>query len=616
MKRSNLGIALLTAALMISPIPAEKNMPELENPITVEYLKENLRQEHPRLGLTPELEADIKSRLDSDPVLKNMYEAVKLNVDRVLGEPLLERKKTGRRLLSVSRETLWRINVLGFVYRMEKSPEILERIKDELLAVAAFSDWNPSHFLDVAEMSLAVSLGLDWTWGDLSETDFETIQAALIEKGLRTNNGETEINNKENNWNQVCNGGMIAAALTVAEAEPELAAKAISGALDAIPISLSHYAPDGVYPEGSTYWGYGTMFTAMTSTILETSLGTDFGIFDFPGLAKSAMYRVVMTAPTGYYYDYGDCGSRRGRDGDITLGWFASKTGEAAYFEKDLFLQSPEKIGKLDRHAGFGMIWLSQFDSTATSAVPEVWYGRGINPVAIFQGGPDDTRSYYLGCKGGKAQISHGSMDSGSFIFELNGVRWSIDMGNQSYHPLEATGFHLWGRDQDAERWHLLSKNNLGHSTLTINGAHHTVDGPTTLVECTEGPAPSAVYDMTETLGGLVTKATRTFTKDSEASVTITDTVVESDKTETITWQMMTTADVEVVEGGAVLTQDGETLKLENQTHTDIAVSVVSLNPPPHELDKEIDGLKRLEITIPASSAGNEVELRVRLSEG
>ncbi len=592
-------------------------MPKLDNPVTAEYLKENLRPDHPRLGLTPQREADIRSRLETDPVLQNVFQALKLDAEEILGDPLLTRKQVGRRLLSVSREMLRRINVLGFLYRMEKSPAILDRIHDELLAVAAFRDWNPSHFLDVAEMSMAVALGLDWTAGDLPEDSFNTIQAALIEKGLRTDNGSTRIVAGTNNWNQVCTGGMIAAALAVSEVEPDLAADAISRALDAIPNALSHYAPDGVYPEGSTYWGYGTMYTAMTSSILETSLGTDFGIFEYPGLAKSAMYRVVMNAPSGQYYNYGDCGDRRSRKGDITLVWFASKTGDGTYFERERFLLPPERMRKMDRHIGFGMIWLSRFENRTTSSVPPVWSGHSINPVAVFQSEPDDSRAYYLGTKGGYASISHGSMDAGSFIFELNGVRWAIEMGNQSYHEIEETGFKLWGKEQDSERWTLLSKSNFGHSTLTVNGAHHEVDGAATLIYCNEGSEPETAFDMTLAFGDHITKAIRTFSKDSDTSFVITDSLVESDKTEAITWQMLTVADVEVMAGGAMLRQDGKALKLENLTHPEIEVSIVSLDPPPHELDKKMEGLKRLEITIPGTSvSGNDVELKIRLSEG
>ena len=80
---------------------------------------------------------------------------------------------------------------------------------------------------------------------------------------------------------------------------------------------------------------------------------------------------------------------------------------------------------------------------------------------------------------------------------------------------------------------------------------------------------------------------------------------------------MLTVADVEVMAGGAMLRQDGKALKLENLTHPEIEVSIVSLDPPPHELDKKMEGLKRLEITIPGTSvSGNDVELKIRLSEG
>ena len=36
-------------------------------------------------------------------------------------------------------------------------------------------------------------------------------------------------------------------------------------------------------------------------------------------------------------------------------------------------------------------------------------------------------------------------MDAGSFVFELNGVRWAIDPGVQDYNALEQAGFDLWG---------------------------------------------------------------------------------------------------------------------------------------------------------------------------
>jgi len=77
----------------------------------------------------------------------------------------------------------------------------------------------------------------------------------------------------------------------------------------------------------------------------------------------------------------------------------------------------------------------------------------------------------------------------------------------------------------------------------------------------------------------------------------------------------MTTADVELVKGGAVLKQDGKTLILENQSHPELSLSVVSLYPAPLKLDRQMEGLKRLEIRIPAWTVENgKTTLKVRLA--
>ena len=229
-----------------------EDIPKLENPFNRKYLQNNLRKSHPRLVLNSAIEKDLKKKIKSDPVVRNMYAAIKLNAESIYDKPLLQRIQIGRRLLSVSREMLYRVNMLGMVYRMEKDPAVLKRLNDEMVAVCNFTDWNPSHYLDVAEMSLAVALALDWTMGDLPKTTEELAIQSLIEKGIKPSWPESGKNPGwaygNNNWNQVCNGGMIAASIAIAERDPELAAKTISRALDGIPHSLVEYMPDGVYP--------------------------------------------------------------------------------------------------------------------------------------------------------------------------------------------------------------------------------------------------------------------------------------------------------------------------------------------------------------------------------
>jgi hypothetical protein len=441
---------------------------------------------------------------------------------------------------------------------------------------------------------------------------------ALIEKGIKSsyaNDGNARWVTGTNNWNQVCNGGMIAASIAIAEVDPELAAKTIHRALDGLPHSLVEYGPDGVYPEGSTYWSYGTRFSVVTAAMCESAFGTDFGHFEYPAFKKSATFRLMMNTPSGWYFNFADCGDKRNESGDLALAWFAVKTGNKAFFERDRFLMPAEKMGKVSRLAGAGLVWLSQYEEKGEVKSPAVWKGEGSNPVVVFTNGENDPHNYYFGGKGGRGMVNHGNMDGGSFIFELNDVRWVVDPGNQNYYDLEKVGFDLWNRDQDSDRWTLLTKNNFGHSTITINDELHRTEGLVTLSDFKSGDMPEATFDMSATLGELVANASRRFLKDSRVSIVIEDEIEKSDGTDLITWQLLTTADIEIVAGGALLKQDGKTLQLENLSHPELTISVISLDPTPLKIDKQIVGLKRLEIRIPAWTVeGDKVKIKVRLS--
>ncbi len=566
--------------------------------------------------LTPAAETLLRKKLKTDPVVQNVYEAIRLNAQHIQQAPLLKREVVGRRLLATSREMLRRANVLAMVYRIDRDTAVLNRLNKEVLAVCGFSDWNPSHYLDVAEMALAVAMVVDWVGEDLPKTTVALAKNALIDKGIKpsyTSEGSRVrwITNT-NNWNQVCHGGMIAASIAVAEQDPELAARTISRALDGMPHALAEYGPDGVYPEGSTYWGYGTSFSVLTSSLLESAFGTDFGLAAYPAFLESATFRKLSIAPSGWYYNFADCGDQRSENGDFTLAWFANQTGNDAYFEKERFLRPPETMGELARHAGAGLVWLAQFEPQRTDELPLAWKGEGANPIVVFR---DPARQYYFGGKGGRGTVNHGNMDAGSFVFELDCVRWVIDPGNQNYNDLEQIGFNLWGSCQDCERWTLLTKNNYGHSTLTVNDALHVADGFAPISEFKDGNQPEATVELGAVFGGKLQGATRRFVKENDHALLIEDAFTASDSTQSITWQLMTTAEVEITKGGATLTQDGQQLLLENLSHPELSVSVISLDPPPLKMDRRIENLKRLEIRVPAYvlSEGNST-LRVRLS--
>jgi hypothetical protein len=625
----NLFISLICLALLIPgythAINADKEMHRLENPMSVQYLKKNLRKSQPRLVLNAANERNLRKKLKTDSLIQNIYGAIKLHAEMVLEKDLIsveipDNPNSQKNQLDISRDFLHRINMLAMVYRIEKDPGMLKRINEEVIAACNFPTWNPKHFLDVGEMSLAIALALDWTAGDLPKSTIVLAKNALIEKGIKPSwpeDGKTPgwVNNT-NNWNQVCNAGMIAASIAVADIEPELAAKTIYRSIDGMNNALHEYAPDGAYPEGPVYWGYGTQFSLVTAAIFESAFGTDFGLADFPGFMESAVYAMLTISPTNRLYSYADCGENAEGYGNFTLSWFAAKTGNKTFLDEKYFLTPPAEIKRFSRLAGAGLVWTAQFSEKESTPLPSAWKGGGANPIVIFTGGENNPNGFYFGGKGGRGTVNHGNMDGGSFIFELNGVRWSIDPGNQSYGPLERAGFDLWSRCQDCDRWKLLTKNNFGHSTLSVNNQLHVVNGMAEIIDFKDGVHPEATIDLTPAFAGQLKSAQRRFVKESQASLLIEDKIEISEETKWITWQLLTQADIEITKGGAVLRQDGQMLKLDNLSHPGIMVSVISLDPPPLVLDKTIENLKRIELRIPAWTVENgKTTLKVRLSE-
>jgi len=629
-KRTVFAYIFILAIAAVTPLYAQhhsingEESYRLQNPFTVEYLKKNLRKQQPRLVVDPTNLRNLKNKVESDPLIKNIYQAIKLNTQAVMKQDLItldipDNPNAQKNQLGISRNFLYRINMLCMVYLLEEDPEILKRINDEVTAACHFPSWNPRHFLDVGEMSLAIALALDWTHGDLPHATIVMAKKALINKGISPSwpvNGETPgWVTSSNNWNQVCNAGMIAASIAVAEMEPELAAKTIQRSIDGMNHALAVYAPDGVYPEGAIYWGYGTLFSVVNAAIFESAFGTDFGLADYPGFKESAIFRVLSTAPSGKLYNYADCSEDPETYTDFNLSWFAAKTGNKNYLNKEQFMLPPKEMERISRLAGAGLVWTAQFEEKKAEDIPTAWKGDGANPVVIFTGENENPNGYYLGAKGGRGSVNHGNMDAGSFIFELNGVRWVVDPGNQSYGLLERAGFNLWGRCQECERWKLLTKNNFGHSTISVNDQLHNVDGLATIIDFKDGQIPEATIDLTPTFEGQLKSASRRFVKDSPTSLVIEDHIVIAEDTRWITWQLMTTADVEIVDGGAILRQDGKELLLKNLSHPHLNVSMISLDPPPLKYDKIIDDLKRVEIRIPAwIIEDNKIRIKVELS--
>ncbi|MEK7992694.1 MAG: hypothetical protein AAB403_02710, partial [Planctomycetota bacterium] len=114
---------------------------------------ETLDKDHPRLMLKNKDLENLKERHAKDKALQKCLRDVLEEADECAGRSMLTYKKIGPRLLSVSRECLRRVYALSLAYRWTGEEKYAQKAAENMLTVCAFNDWNPSHFLDTAEMS-------------------------------------------------------------------------------------------------------------------------------------------------------------------------------------------------------------------------------------------------------------------------------------------------------------------------------------------------------------------------------------------------------------------------------------------------------------------------------
>lgn len=534
---------------------------------------------HPRiLWFEEEINSLVKEISKEEQWLK-IHQAILSESDKMLALPTLERIQIGRRLLDKSRECLKRVFYLSYSFKVTQNPVYLERAEKELLKVSNFSDWNPSHFLDVAEMTMAVAIGYDWLFKHLSDDSRRVIREAILKKGLEPSM-KPSFNSwlkATHNWNQVCNAGMTFGAIAIYEDHPELAKDIIQRSIASIQLPMADYNPDGAYPEGYGYWVYGTSFNLMFLSAIEKLYGHDFKLSDTPGFLKTAAYFENMVGTSGKAFNYSDAGGGTGLTGSVF--WFAKKTGDASLLYNQVkFLD--KKMGG-DRLFPAIMIW-GRGLSLSNIKEPEklIWTGQGPNPVALMRSSWKDPNAIYVGFKAGSPSVNHGHMDVGSFVMDALGQRWSMDFGMQEYESLESKGIKLWGKEQGSQRWDVFRYNNLAHSTLTIDSQYQKVDGYAKIDAFTDAPAfLSATSDLTAVYKNQINKLVRGVAIVNKSYVVIRDELETSENGKVLRWNMLTPAQVEINDKGqAVLAQNGQKLILKVLEPSNIALKTWTTN--------------------------------------
>lgn len=506
---------------------------------------------HPRLLLTKADEAAVRASVKKDAFWQQVDSLLMNAANDALTMPMPQRIVIGRRLLDVSRETLRRVLLLGYAYRMTGDSRYAQRAEQELLTVSAFSDWNPSHYLDVAEMTTAVAVGYDWLFDRMSDATKDSLRQSIINKGLKPSY-DTQYNGwlqKENNWNQVCNTAMAYGALAIYEDARSLCDSVLQRSISSIHQPMKNYGPDGAYPEGYSYWGFGTTYNVMLIDALEKCFGTDFNLSQQKGFLESAGFILHMVAPDHDSFNYGD-NKDSGRMSPAMF-WFAKRNNDLSLLwnERNLFLSGNKKKLMDYRFFTLALLWGAGADMrNLPEPQQKTWVSpASVTPVALMRTSWDDKKAIFLAFKGGSASSSHAHLDAGSFVMVANGQRWAMDFGRQDYHSLESLGLDIWNKSQNSDRWKVFRYTNMAHNTLTFNNCLQDVQGYVCLGDTASlAKRLSISADLTPVYAEQIKSANRRVEIVDDKYVLVSDEIQTGEKPTTMRWTMLTPTKAEL----------------------------------------------------------------------
>ena len=576
---------------------------------------ENISREHPRIFLQRRNVNRIKRKIENDQLVGQAFENLKKAGNKMLNNPF-PREKDGDRLPSNNKyksKRFKRIPALGFLYKITGKQKYLEGAKHDMLAIANWSDWYPRAYLGTARVTASLGIGYDWLYSELSKKEREIIRNAIVEKGFKTSfNGQWWVYSNHN-WNGVCHGSLTMAALAILkEDDSGMAEKVLKRSLNALPILLKEYGPDGAYPEGGPgYYTFATEYAIRSITALESALGTDFGFKNYDGFMESAKYFLHLKGPTDYYFSYGDNGSGRTKEGVHKffpeIFWFAAELDDPTL----LWHQKP-MLEELVRNGEYisPLFFIYQKGNISREKPGKLnWVGQGRTPVSLHRTGWNENATF-IGIKGGSPGSNHAHMDIGSFVLESQGERWAIDPKKGSQTSLESKGLDIWNMNQTSDRWKLFSHTNFGHNTLVVDNSLQRVPGKGRIVRhSSDYDFSYTILDMHKVYQGLLgnnPSVRRGIGLYKDGSIIIQDELKAKPKRigkvewgMDIQWQMLTSSKVEIIDDNtAILKQNGKEMWFYLLTPSESKIKLKNSQESAYGYDFQKKGTRMLKFNI------------------
>ena len=307
------------------------------------------------------------------------------------------------------------------------------------------------------------------------------------------------------NWNHVCNGEVIRAALYQIS-DPFALAHMTHAAIQNLTYAIDGFTDDGGCEEGPGYWGYG--FGHYLSTAYALYLKTD-GALNIM-VDPSGKIERICRYPLAAHID----GPLRSTFADSSHGYTAARAAmiinafsdlPALYALCDLHSDRTLKVQSMHDLAMYSGFKIKAAPDSKDYVLPDLGQVK-------LRGAPGKQQMTVM-CLAGNNGVPHNHNDIGSFIVHKHGKLLLVDPGGPVYTR----------KTFGPNRYDILFCNSLGHSVPVINGtlqqAGRQYFGTLSVENLNGDDLKQAVIDMAHAYPkGTVKQLTRTFTLDSKAN--------------------------------------------------------------------------------------------------
>ena len=591
-----------------------------------------IRESHPRIYFDSFDELRVK--INSDVLAGKWYKTLKDYADSLLQTVPEDYLPVNNILTLQSRRIMYKLYVLSFVYGIEEDVAYKERAMAEIRMAGTFPSWHPNNFLGTAELTNGISVAYDWMYNGLTSEERKEIEDIIINNGIFHGVESYEgiandfFTTAESNWNVVCNGGLLTAAVALADNYPNISEYIFQHASKSIPLCLEPtYAPQGASPEGTGYWEYATenlvhVLALLDSAIKEgETLPKQFDFSNAEGFSQTLDFPIATSSTYGTF-NYGDNSVETSKKNMSTAYWLAHKYGKPQYSWYQLHMN--DLLGE------YGDMWkiTQKLAWYSPSDLLNDSYTFPLDKAYIHSNGPNlvtmrsswaDYGETYVGMQGGSNQAPHQFLSLGTFVIDALGKRWATmrGPGNYRWESYFGDGRHNYyiGRTE-------------GQNCVVLNPDEGLQQNDTAVAQvCAFETSDSEVFgvlDLTSAYSDEVNsykRGVRLF--DGRTKILIQDDISAKDTLQSGWWFMHTDARVFPSKDGksAILVMGDKRLYMELLSAPEKSViTVVDAKPlpisPDPEEQKDIDYGKKIAIDISGEKDIRFSVLFVPLSDG